>query len=135
MKYVMLSLFLIFTTFMVSMAQKKGPMHGDGPGQKIKAVYIAYMTQELNLTEEDAQKFWPIHAEFHNEMKAKHQQAIDELEKEESLLNIKKKYKEKFVRVIGEERANLFFRKDAEFRHKVSERIKDARNRKRGFQR
>ena len=136
MKHLILAVILISTSIIGLKAQKKDPMGLEGPGgpgQRIKAIYVAYMTQELQLTEEEAQRFWPIHAEFHQEMKSKHRQTTDELEKEESLLNTKKKYKERFIKSIGEERANLFFKKDAEFRHKIAERIKDSRKGRKGF--
>jgi hypothetical protein len=133
MKHLILSISLLFVTTIGLIAQKKEHFdEGGGPRQKIKAIYIAYITQELNLNEEEAQKFWPVHAQFNQEMRSKHMQAIDELEKEESLLNVKKKYKDRFIKVIGEEKSNLFFKKDAEFRHKLSEKIKDNRKRRMG---
>ena len=135
MKHLILSISLLFITTIGLIAQKKEHFDeggGGGPRQKIKAIYIAYITQELNLNEEEAQKFWPVHAQFDQEMRSKHIQAIDELEKEESLLNVKKKYKEKFIKVIGEEKSNLFFKKDAEFRHKLSQKIKETRKRRMG---
>jgi hypothetical protein len=132
MKHWILTISLLFVTTIGLLAQKKDHRDEGGPSQKIKAIYIAYITQELNLNEEEAQKFWPVHAQFHQEMRAKNIQVTDELEKEESLLNVKKKYKEKFIKVIGEEKSNLFFKKDAEFRHKLSEKIKDSRKRRMG---
>jgi hypothetical protein len=132
MKHLILSVSLLLVTTIGLLAQKKEHLDEGGPRQKIKAIYIAYITQELNLNEEEAQKFWPIHAQFHQEMRSKNTQSYDELEKEESLLNVKKKYKERFIKVIGEEKSNLFFKKDAEFRHKLSEKIKDNRKRRMG---
>lgn len=132
MKYWILSICLLFITTIGLIAQKKEHVEDGGPRQKIKAIYIAYITQELNLNEEEAQKFWPVHVQFDQEMRSKHIQAIDQLEKEESILNVKKKYKERFVKVIGEEKSNLFFRKDVEFRHKLSQKIKETRQRRMG---
>ena len=43
---------------------------GNDRQEKVEALYVAYMTRELNLTEEDAEKFWPAHAQFDNEVKA-----------------------------------------------------------------
>ena len=36
--------------------------------EKIKVLKIAHITNELNLTSDEAQKFWPIYNEFENKM-------------------------------------------------------------------
>jgi len=96
--------------------------------QKIKALYIAYMTQELKLTEEEAQKFWPVHRQFDTEMRELHKQQIkDELEREEQALAIKKKYRDKFSKILGNDRTQDFFKKDAEFRLRLLEKMKNFR--------
>lgn len=88
--------------------------------QKIKALYTAYMTKELKLDESDEQKFWPLQQQYSSEIKIiMKQPKISELEKEEAILNIRKKYNEKFSKVIGKDRTNLFFKKDKEFRNKL----------------
>jgi Spy/CpxP family protein refolding chaperone len=46
-------LFLVsFVSFSQDFKEKK---------EKIKALKVAYITEELNLTSEEAQKFWPIY--------------------------------------------------------------------------
>lgn len=91
--------------------------------KKIKALYIAYISKELSLTEVEAQKFWPVHNQYETELKAVHQKKLAELDKEEAVLTIKKSYKEKFVKVIGAERTDAFYKKDKEFRNKMMEMI------------
>lgn len=113
----------------IGFAQPKqhGLKKGEGR-EKIKALYIAYMTQELELTETEAQKFWPVHDQFSAEVKAVNKDAgITELGREEASLNIKKKYNDKFSRILGNDRTNLFFKKDKEFRSKLVDEIKDKR--------
>lgn len=88
--------------------------------QKIKALYTVYMTQELKLDEGDAQKFWPVQQQYSSEIKSiMKQPQISELESEEATLNVRKKYNEKFSKILGKERTNLFFKKDKEFRNKL----------------
>ena len=101
--------------------------------QKIKALYTAYMTQELKLDENDAKKFWPVQEQYSSEIKAINKQLqISEIEREEATLNIRKKYNEKFSKLIGKERTDLFFKKDKEFRNKMVEGLKKKRMEKRG---
>lgn len=113
-------------------AQKNQNGLGDNqPGkQKIKTLYIAFITQELNLTETEAEKFWPIHHLYNDELMSARKTNQTVLEKEEANLNTKKKYNDKFVKVLGAEKTNLFFIKDNEFRKKMVEKLKKQRLKK-----
>ena len=113
----------------MGLAQQPG--QPDQKDNKIKALYVAYITQELQLTEIEAQKFWPVHAQFDNEIKATNKQT-DVLERQQSELNIKKKYQEKFVAIIGASRTNTFYIKDGEFRKRMLERLRKLKQEKRG---
>jgi Skp family chaperone for outer membrane proteins len=100
---------------------------GDGKKeQKIQALYVAYITQELKLTEDEAQKFWPVHAQYDNEIKALRSEA-SELERQQAVLNIKKKYQDRFIKILGVQRTNDFYIKDGEFRKKLIERLRNMR--------
>lgn len=98
----------------------------EGRQEKIKALYVAYISQELKLTEEEAQKFWPVHTQYENEVKAVKQEA-SELDRQQTILNIKKKYQDKFVKILGASRTDDFYRTDAEFRKKLVDRLKKMR--------
>jgi hypothetical protein len=100
--------------------------------EKIKALYIAFITQELNLNEEESEKFWPVHNQYDIEIKETHRKNINELDKEESVLAIKKKFVPKFSKIIGIERTYLFYKKDKEFRDKLIDRVRDRRLKKNG---
>lgn len=91
--------------------------------EKIQALYVAYITRQLELTPDEAQKFWPVHTQFTNELKAV-KPNLPELEKQQLVLNIKKKYQENFNRVLGPKRCEHFFRMDGEFKRKLLERMR-----------
>lgn len=97
--------------------------------QKIQALYIAYISQELKLTEAEAQKFWPVHAEYESEAKGVRTD-LNEIDRQQAILNIKKKYQDRFVKIIGADRTNNFFKTDAEFRKKMVERLRNMRQQK-----
>ena len=99
--------------------------------QKVEALYIAYMTRELKLTEDEAQKFWPVHGQFDNEISALKIDAT-ELDRQQAVLNIKKKYQDRFTRILGAQRTNDFFIKDGEFRKKLVERLRKMRQQNQG---
>ncbi len=98
---------------------------GEGGQQKIKALYVAFITQQLKLTEDEAQKFWPVHMQFDTEMRENHKNQAIALQMEEGALAIKKKYNDKFIKILGADRTNLFFEKDREFRHEMIGRLRD----------
>ncbi|MFN5422548.1 MAG: hypothetical protein ACK5AO_04715 [bacterium] len=89
--------------------------------RKIQAMEMAFITKELNLTPDEAQKFWPVFNQYRNEMKvmAKDRISADQLEKQQKMLDLRKKYREDFTRVINQERANKVFGAEDEFRSLV----------------
>ena len=128
-----LCLYLLLSLFTLSNAYTQPPGGGPPPrgGERIEALYIAYITKELKLSESEAQKFWPIQAEFDDEMRSVHKKRnITQLEREEELLVIKKKYQERFVKVLGKTRSDEFYRIDAEFKNKLIDRLRRMREQK-----
>ncbi len=114
-------------SFTIARAQIDQPEGDNGVKmEKIQALYVAYITKELNLTADDAQKFWPIHSEFDRDLKGV-KQDMPELERQQKVLDIKKRYQDKFSRVLGSSRTENFFRKDGEFRRKLVERLRKMR--------
>ncbi len=67
MKKVVLFVFLIFVSFS-SFAQ-------NGPRERMKAYKVAYLTEKLNLTSKEAEKFWPI---YNN-----HEETVHKLKRQE----------------------------------------------------
>ncbi len=95
--------------------------------EKIKALYIAYMSEQLKLSPEEAQKFWPMHAQYEADLKAINNGNTDELSRQQAVLNVKKKYQAGFSRLLGAERSDNFYRQDNEFRKKLLERLRQMR--------
>lgn len=93
--------------------------------EKIEALYVAYITRELNLREGDAKKFWPVHAQYDAEIRAVKE--TNEIDRQQTILNIKKRYQDRFIKILGADRTNTFFVKDAEFRKRLVERLKNMR--------
>ena len=123
--------FLLITTILMgslfaAKAQDDQPGDEAKHQEKIKALYVAYITQELNLNAEEAQKFWPLHAQFESDIKAV-KADMPELDKQQTILNIKKKYQENFNRILGPKRCERFFRMDGEFKRKLLDRIRKQR--------
>ncbi len=124
-KFILISTILL-GIFSVARAQDDPAVDETKRQEKIKALYVAYITQELNLSSDEAQKFWPIHTQFENELKTVKPE-LPELEKQQSVLNIKKRYQENFSRILGPKRTERFYRMNAEFTRKLLERIRKQR--------
>lgn len=95
--------------------------------EKIKALYIAYISQQLSLTPTEAEKFWPAHTQYEADLRAINKGELNELDRQQAVLNVKKKYQNNFNKIIGNERSNNFYRQDAEFRKKLVDRLKQMR--------
>ena len=121
--------FLFIIAIMAGSLFAKAQDAGDTEGkqqEKLQALYVAYITQQLNLTTDEAQKFWPVHADFDRELKAINPD-MAELDRQQTALNIKKKYQDKFSKILGAGRTDTFFKKDIIFRDKLAERLRKMR--------
>ncbi len=96
-------------------------------GGRLEAYKIAYLTKRLNLSIEEAQKFWPLYNKYTDEIrqfKTKNRN-MDEISFEERVINIRKKYKSEFTHALPEERVNLFFKEDKEFNNIIRKELQD----------
>ncbi len=92
--------------------------------EKIQSLYVAFITQKLELTALEAQVFWPVHNEFDKEVKAVDIN-LPELEREQKILDIKKRYEPRFTKILlNPKRVDNLFRLNGEFRKKLIERIR-----------
>ncbi|WP_439505288.1 hypothetical protein [Sediminibacterium sp.] len=89
------------------------------PGERpnIEAIKVAYITKQLNLNTEEAQKFWPLHNAYMAELKKAREANRDaELAFEEQALSIRKKYNNDFKKILNaEDRVNTVFKLDRNF--------------------
>jgi len=126
MKKYLLILTLILGAFSFAKAQDQ---QGDEQNnqKKIKALYVAYVSEQLQLTPDEAQKFWPVHTQFENDIKAVNKD-LPELQKQQAYLDVKKRYQENFSRIIGTNRCERFFRMDGEFKRKLLDQYRQRNN-------
>jgi hypothetical protein len=116
------------TGFAVAQEQQPDPKQEE----KIQALEIAFISRKLDLTPEEAQKFWPIYNDYKKEVR---QVSIAEknnprqLEAEQKVLDVRKKYSDRFVGVIGQPRMNKFFQAEKEFRGVLLNQLKNRPNR------
>lgn len=110
-KILLLTLFLLnINYFCYSQVQNRK--------NNIEAIQIAYLTRELSLSPDEAQKFWPIYNEYRDELLAVRKEVRDdEIMYEEKVVNIRKKYKTDFKKVLETDvRVNQVFLAEKSFR-------------------
>jgi hypothetical protein len=119
---------LILSIFVLGLSQAgmaQPPFAGKKIQDRMKVLKIAFITEHLALTSEEAQKFWPLYNAYDAEIKkARHAVVDDQLKIEEAVLNIRKKYKPEFKKVLNDdERVNKVFRVDGAFNEEVKKEI------------
>ena len=88
-------------------------------GNRLEALKIAYITKQMDLSPDEAQRFWPIYNLYAAELKQARQDAAKNNETEivldENQLKIRKKYNGQFNQVLSPEKVNTFFKSEKEF--------------------
>jgi len=89
-----------------------------GNFQKAQTLQIAYITKELSLTPDESQKLFPVYNNYLEEVRsARKEKKDDQIALEEKVLNIRKKYREDFKRILGsDDRVNKLFVAEKDFR-------------------
>lgn len=97
--------------------------------QEIEALKVAFISKELNLTPEEAQKFWPVYNQYSKEMNATLQDKDnpDIIERDEKVLNIRKRYRDQFTKLLGPDRMNRMFNAETNFRKLLIRALKRQR--------
>ena len=119
----------------------------DKKREKIESQKIAFITNQLDLTSEEAQVFWPVYNEFSKEIKSLHNEKKENskeirknienmsdseiakvLEKifviEQKELDVKKKYNLKFQKILSTQKVAKLYRSEREFKKELLNRIR-----------
>ena len=102
--------------------------------QDIEALKVAFISKELELTPDEAQKFWPVYNQYAKELRSTIKDDADVLDRDEKVLNLRKRYKEQFTKVLGQERMNRVFNSEGRFRQLLIKSMRNQNQRKAGRQ-
>jgi hypothetical protein len=116
---------------------------------KIKALELLYISRELDLTSQEAEKFWPVYKKYSKEVnellaerkrKAKElkgqprtdaiaEEALDkELGYERRMLEIKTRYKQEFMKILPARKVGNIYRSEREFRAMMIRQLKERKD-------
>jgi hypothetical protein len=122
MKKYLLLVLMILGTFSFACAQ-----NGNGQrSEKIQALKIAFISQRLHLNSTEAEKFWPVYNDYQSEIRQlRSNKSDDVLENEQKLLDIRKRYKPSFEKILGPQRLNDLYTAEKDFRNVLIRSLKE----------
>jgi hypothetical protein len=114
--------------------QDNEPTRSGAEAKKIQAMEVAYITKELNLSPEEAQRFWPVFNKYRDEMRLvlNNRNTTDQLERQQQALDLRKRYRTEFSRILTQERANRVFSSEDQFRQMVRREFQKRQMERRG---
>ena len=131
----------------ITFGQKHHQEHGKRPPkEKIKALKVAHITTELDLSSEEAQKFWPVYNEFEAKMEGFHKTRRAERKKhktegelsdkeletlvdnhlvmEQKELDVKKSYHTKFKAILPIQKVAKLYRAEHSFKKDLLKKMR-----------
>jgi hypothetical protein len=116
---------------------------------KFKAQKVAYITSELELSETESQKFWPIYNSYQSEIEQlkadidiKPSRDMSDKEAEDMMyallenrskeIDVQKKYIQKMKTAISARKIAMLFKAERQFKEKVVSNMKERRMNKKG---
>lgn len=144
-----ISVLLLMALLTAGFVPVQEPRQDNTKQEKIKALEIAYIAKELDLTTEEAQKFWPVYNDYTREVNAliadrkrKMQElrgrtrddstaeaALDkELGYERKMLEIRTRYKDRFMKVLPARKVGMVYKAERDFRNLMIRTIKERRD-------
>ena len=97
------------------------------PGRRLQALKAAYVTKQLSLTTDESEKFWPLYRSYMADIKkARMEKKDDVLTFEEDVLNIRKRYRAEFKKVlVTDERANKALTAERDFNNMLRKELQE----------
>ncbi len=123
----------------ISLFSNAQPPKDEKNRERIESMRIAFITQKLNLTTAEAQKFWPVYNSYRNDLKALRKRyrqvedngapltADERLEYDQKKLDLKKTYKPQIEVAIGKEKLNLLMNAEEDFKRELMRVMRDRR--------
>ena len=109
--------FLLAFITITGLANAQDNQPAEKKQENIEALKVAFISKELQLTPEEAQKFWPLYNQYSAQLKAiKLSNPDDVLDRDEKVLALRKSYKEQFTKIIGAPRVNNMYNAEGKFR-------------------
>lgn len=152
MKQLMPFLLLMLVCATNGYSQRNMPERREGM-ERIHAAKMAYITDRLNLTTEQSAGFIPVYKEYEEEVKRNRKEFLqkykgvdvegaddatamqyvdDNLDYQEKVIVIKRKYNDRFLKVISPQQISELNKAEREFKQILMKRLEERRNQRHG---
>ncbi|RWY47940.1 hypothetical protein [Mucilaginibacter gilvus] len=112
------------------------PGNNKGVGQKIEAARNKFLSQQLDLTDDEADKFWPLYHQYQEELKAvrilkrlNSKSASGSAEKElyydNQMLTTKRRYLDEFLKIIPSSKISILYKSERAFNDEVIKQLSE----------
>jgi hypothetical protein len=117
------------------------------PFERVHAAKVAYLTDRLQLSREQAERFWPVYNDFERERRTlrkkyfntsnnnnnsntteediARQSIEDNLDYQQEELDLKRRYKDEFLKIISAQQITSLYKAEREFRQLLMHRLGD----------
>lgn len=128
------------------MHQPPGPQHGTERLEKLESAKIAFITQRIDLSPREAEKFWPVYNQFQREMRGLLRERREEmkagkdmpaneridrqLDLEGQILELKKRYTREFGKVISADKIVRLFQAEKDFKAELIKELQERKERR-----
>lgn len=132
MKNIIITICLIFNAFSFSVFAQT---------DRVESLRVAFITDYLQLSPEEGQKFWPIYNQYRGELKSLRQSyrldvageddpqfADKKMEFDQKKLDLQKKYRPQFEQTIGAKKFALLLSAEEKFKQELLRRLQEKRN-------
>ena len=147
MKRILLLLFFCATTLATTAAFAQDKSSSKERRERVEAAKIAFLTDKMELTSEQAQKFWPLYNEYETKRRdllkayrSGYRQDVEELTEQEAKVRIdgmfttrekelalEQEYAARYIRVISYKQLIKLYRGERDFTKLLLKRLDDNR--------
>ncbi|MCJ8210177.1 hypothetical protein MUY27_10685 [Mucilaginibacter sp. RS28] len=111
--------------------------------RKLDAIKNAYINKRLNLTPDEADRFWPLYNQYQGELsqllRERRQNnastqtgGVEKVNKdlyfEQQLLSVRKRYMTEFLKVLPSEKVDLLYQSEREFKDELIHQLHERKN-------
>jgi hypothetical protein len=105
---------------------------------RLEAARNSYINKRLNLTQEEADRFWPVYNQYQTELgnvlrqrrinnSSPQANGIDQVDRdinyEQQILSIRKRYKNEFLKILPPEKVSLLYKSEREFKDELIKQL------------
>jgi len=110
------------------------------PGKRMELVKEGFISRQLRLTPEESRTFWPVYHQYVQELTSVRilkrlnnsktspdgtEQIDKELEYETDLVNIRKHYRDEFLKILPPEKVSELYKSEREFNDEVLKQLSE----------